>query len=546
MGSSRDAGGVDHRQVCALAEVLDGHEMLEELTPWPGAAVLWDIFRAVKERAVASGDPPEARGIEEQVERSMRELVRGGAWVTREMLEALEVVIGVLTRPETGRWTDAGLACEQIAGWAGDRGLPVTRFCFSAMGALTSPDDYWVIRGIALTARDLAHWRASRTWFAHAAKVARRSGAWDEHVRAILGIGNTHYQQGSYSKARRALRHALRLARKHSSKELEGNVLHDLVVIAVDTHHTAAAERYARSALAAYGRGHENIPALAHDLALAWIRDGYAERAVAVFQTVIPHLESKPMDRLKALANMAHAAAASGDRALFRKACSDVSEAARYQTAASVRPGNVLQLAYGAASLAEWRLAEEFGHAAMQAAVERGEVDVIGKADLLLRSITSPVAAARAAAAHPRADGAAKKAASPADKSSDVLAEQLIRSMVAGDVLRRAQGVRSGVPAGDLLPHQDSPFEPMPVAQAHHTVFRRCAWSARIVEYASFSLAAGPNSPEWDKVLHLQSDGRPSFNRATRSDVPPPHVHDPSVPGGVRAARPDEIPRRPW
>lgn len=72
-------------------------------------------------------------------------------------------------------------------------------------------------------------------------------------------------------------------------------------------------------------------------------------------------------------------------------------------------------------------------------------------------------------------------------------------------------------------------------------------WSARIVEYASFSPAAGPDGSErWDKVLHVETEGIPGFNRATAADVPPPHVHDPSAPGGVRAARPDEIPRRPW
>jgi hypothetical protein len=47
----------------------------------------------------------------------------------------------------------------------------------------------------------------------------------------------------------------------------------------------------------------------------------------------------------------------------------------------------------------------------------------------------------------------------------------------------------------------------------------------------------------FDQAKRVDITGDPHFNKATRQDVPTPHVHEKGVPGGVRPARPDEVPQ---
>jgi hypothetical protein len=52
-----------------------------------------------------------------------------------------------------------------------------------------------------------------------------------------------------------------------------------------------------------------------------------------------------------------------------------------------------------------------------------------------------------------------------------------------------------------------------------------------------------PQNPSgFDEAKRVDIEGKPHFNKVTGENVPTPHAHGKDIPGGVRPARPDEIP----
>lgn len=518
--------------------------MLDELAPWPGAEVLSDVFRALKGRAVASSGIPAAAEFERRVGSGVRELVCGAFWTTGELSDSLEIIERVLEGPDCGPRSDAARACEQVATWAREKGLPVTGFYFAAAAALCASGEARHAYLAGRLARDLAKWDVAEAWLEFAAAAARRGRDRETQVAAVLGLGNMFYRQGLYRRARETHLMGLELTRRYELPDHHGGALHDLFVMAVELRDGPAAEAYAREALHAYGASHPRVPALAHDVAYFWVTQGHYGRALPVLRALLPYLHS-PDDRVRVLASAARAAGGIGRRAEYAELVHAVREVGRDPLGGVALAAGLVEAAQGALLLHGLMLAEELLTEAIRVARERGEVDVLARAEELRasKSAARPDAAHAPATGH-QADELARDLVS--SLRSDELADRLIRSTIARDVLKSAEEPLHPS-AAELRPRGVEALTPYPAAQAHHTVFRRCAWSARIIEYASYSPSVSRSDvSSWEKVLHLQADGRPSFNRATRSDVPPPHVHDPSVPGGVRAACPDEIPRRPW
>lgn len=75
------------------------------------------------------------------------------------------------------------------------------------------------------------------------------------------------------------------------------------------------------------------------------------------------------------------------------------------------------------------------------------------------------------------------------------------------------------------------------------TSFRRDPSTGKITHYEEFQPQSNPRNPnKWESVKRVDATGKGHFNKATQQKVETPHVHDPKAPGGVRPARPDEIP----
>ncbi|MFN2468450.1 MAG: RHS repeat-associated core domain-containing protein [Gaiellaceae bacterium] len=77
-----------------------------------------------------------------------------------------------------------------------------------------------------------------------------------------------------------------------------------------------------------------------------------------------------------------------------------------------------------------------------------------------------------------------------------------------------------------------------------HSVFRRDPVSRRVTHYESYRPQRNPLDPRpWESVKRFDGVGRPHYNKIDRRYVPPPHVHDRRVRGGVRPARQWEVPQ---
>lgn len=76
-----------------------------------------------------------------------------------------------------------------------------------------------------------------------------------------------------------------------------------------------------------------------------------------------------------------------------------------------------------------------------------------------------------------------------------------------------------------------------------HTTFRTDPKTGRVTHYETRVPQTNPQNPNsWQMEKRFDGTGRGHFNKATQQNVPTSHVHDPSVPGGVRSPRPYELP----
>jgi hypothetical protein len=85
-------------------------------------------------------------------------------------------------------------------------------------------------------------------------------------------------------------------------------------------------------------------------------------------------------------------------------------------------------------------------------------------------------------------------------------------------------------------------LKPDPAAEGAHSTFKRDPTTGKVTGHAEWQ--PNPRNPSgFDQAKRVDVTGDPHFNKATRQDVPTPHVHEKGAPGGVRPARPDEVPQ---
>jgi len=125
--------------------------------------------------------------------------------------------------------------------------------------------------------------------------------------------------------------------------------------------------------------------------------------------------------------------------------------------------------------------------------------------------------------------------------------------------VRYQKGKPKVCPVRPLKPQTKSPYqsnntarktrgsnklEPHPDAQGPHTTFRRDPQTGQVAHYETWQPQTNPRNPnQWTSVKRFDRSGGSHFNKSTGQDVPTPHVHDPTTPGGVRPPDPNEIPR---
>ena len=129
----------------------------------------------------------------------------------------------------------------------------------------------------------------------------------------------------------------------------------------------------------------------------------------------------------------------------------------------------------------------------------------------------------------------AEDAAQVAEKVA-VQAERTVLKEAGGESVKDA--ATSGPPSSRLQPHPD--------AQGAHTSFKVDPQTGKVTKYETYQPQTNPQNPNpWESVKRVDTQhGEPHshFNKATQTDVPTPHVHEPTTPGKVRPAKPDELP----
>ena len=105
------------------------------------------------------------------------------------------------------------------------------------------------------------------------------------------------------------------------------------------------------------------MPRLGYDVAYHWMLEGFFGDALRLAQALQPHFQA-PAERALVLGLVARSAGGAGDREAFARARADVEgllAGAGEDSAARA----LLGVAYGAASLDEWKVAQEYATRAL-------------------------------------------------------------------------------------------------------------------------------------------------------------------------------------
>jgi tetratricopeptide (TPR) repeat protein len=395
-------------------ELLEGADVLAEL-PNEAGLLLW---RALRNVSLWSSAGP----------REQRELFASRAWERRLaeiatteldplLVQPLETLAGILADPAAAHREGVALACRRIAQWADARGAGATALAFTQAASLVCPHDPGLALEVGRLARRRAENSRSESWFRRAIMLGRQSADWETYALAYLGLGNLFKQRGNFPQARRAHVKGLRAARRKGHREIVGRAYHDLMTIEVESANGARAQEYAAAALRAYGAGHLRLPVLAHDVAALWLMQGQFARALAVFEAVLPHF-GNPSERLQVLGSRGRAAAAAGRREAFEDSWEQVRQAAAGVPEAEGLSHALLNLAHGAATLGDWRRAEQAAARAGEIAERRGE----GHVRLEVEAVLAATRACRAVESAP----AAVPSGACEEEQADALAARLI------------------------------------------------------------------------------------------------------------------------
>jgi tetratricopeptide (TPR) repeat protein len=358
-------------------------ELAGEL-PHEAAFALWQVLRCV---ALWTAEP---EGVRREVfdrgymERWERALLKGT--LDPEARFPLAVVVSEMAAAPAGAgrlpW-----ACVCVADWALGRGAHGAALAFAEAAARAAPQQprYAWLAGRLL--RRHGKPRDGERWLRRAHRLAVAQRDWETQARSLTSLGNLFVDIGRHGDARHYHSRALRIAQRFRLREQEAMAFHDLFAVAIQDGRRAEAERYARGALGAYRSNDHRIPQLAHDVAYFWMTQGHFALALSVFLALRPDFTG-PDSGLKLLANTAHAAAGTGDHALFARlhleAEALIPELATTDTLAAA----LLELACGAALVRDWSTALTLAARAEEVARTRGESNILLRTEALSTAVS--------------------------------------------------------------------------------------------------------------------------------------------------------------
>lgn len=362
---------------------VGGADVVRELAP-EVALPVWQTLRSV---LMWAGEEPALRG-------DLFEPCAMADWEAELLQESWEpdvrcplaVLVGELARSADASAETIARACLCVTDWALERGHVATALAFAEAAALAWPQQprYAWITGRLLRAE--GRLREAEQWFKRAASLGSTAADWDAQSLALNSLGNTHYEQGNYPKAGRALRHALRVARKYRLRDRQGEILHDLLVLSIWSGELEGADALARETYDIYKAGHPRLAALAFDVTVLWMKRGHFARALFVLRELPPFITAED-ERARVLAVLARAAAACGNEQLFAEAWQQAWETFQKPGMQRRAGPDFLELGLGASSLEKWEMAERAIRRSLELSIQTGETDVQAQAETALAAI---------------------------------------------------------------------------------------------------------------------------------------------------------------
>lgn len=366
-------------------ETLEGAGILEEHRGDPGL-LLWQSLRDVTLWAsVEAGgrgrlfSPPAA---------AHRLGLLHAASVEPALEVSLTTLAALVGNPAGASAEIVTLVCLQLSRWAEARGAAETTIAFAQAGALASPEDAasaLLVGALALRFRRLAR---AETWLRRTVGLARRTRDWSSYAQAWVELGMLYTRRGAPEPAQRAFIKGMRASRRHGLLTVRAAALHGLFLLAMESGEPDDAERMARMAMRAYGRGHPRQPQLLHDLARLWADRGAFERAGASLQKLLP-TRVEPMERIVTLALLARVGAGTGNRALYGEAWWDAWTLAQRGGSDETVAGALLDLARASALLRDAPRLEQACELALSGVARRGDARLLAAFERLARGLRS-------------------------------------------------------------------------------------------------------------------------------------------------------------
>ena len=311
------------------------------------------------------------------------------------LADAFRELCAVKTEPGRVRPAVVSRACGAVSAWAEREEHTGTALAWARAAASAYPPNVAAAYRVGILARRRADYPTAEAWLQHAGSMARRHGDWYGFVLSLNSLGNLHRMRGDFVPARSHLAKSLQVARRPRGRvqggrkhlrNLEGEILHDLLTVSVCMGDFGGAERYAAEAFERMRGGHSRLPRLAHDVAGLWMERGYFGRALAVFDALLPHFPTH-LESLLVCCNLARCAGAEGRTEVYTRAAARVWGLVQESVPGSVPAGVYTNLARGAAGLRQWQEAERTALLAAKVASEREEADQAAAVTPLLDSI---------------------------------------------------------------------------------------------------------------------------------------------------------------
>lgn len=369
-----------------LRTPFEGAEILDEV-PGPLGLLLWQRVRDV---LLWSAQPLEIRASlysdSENEAGGIAALVRD-TYVVPELSGPLRILDALCTGPELIAVDPVVSSCLRVVDWATRENYVSTAVHYAEAAFAVRPDDPGLAFGAGRACRRQAAYERAEAWFRRAIYLARGQQDLIAYTDAVLGWGNMEFQRGRFGPARKLYGRAWRTAKKAKVRKLGAAAQHNLLLLAIELRDWDATTTPARLACELYPPDSDRWPYLAHDIALAWMWQGYNAAALQIFVEVF-RLIPAPAERLQVWANIGRTAAATGDSTRYFEAVS-------YVTARTHNPGefvaaSLVNLAEGALCLGRAAQARQLARQGLEVARRRGEAFTAELAEAVLDRSTRP------------------------------------------------------------------------------------------------------------------------------------------------------------